>query len=958
MTDVLPRIQRALADAYAVEREIGQGGMATVFLASDLKHKRPVAIKVLRPELAASLGSERFLREIELSAGLQHPHIVPVYDSGEADGFLYYVMPFVDGESLRARLDREGALPVEEAVRLVREAASALAYAHGHGIVHRDIKPDNIMLSGGHAVVADFGIARAIDAATGGAHLTGAGLAIGTPAYMSPEQATASKDIGERSDEYSLACVLYECLTGTAPFAGESAASVITKTVTAARPHPRSRRKEIPAPLDQAVVRAMAKEPGDRFPTVAAFAEALAGAGGRGPLSRIPAWGLVAAGIAALIVLGGGGWWLGSRAGESPVAEGAERIAVLPFSTSGAGMELMGEGMVDLLSTNLNAVGVLQTVDPRAVLKRWSATGHGGGADLQDAMTIARELDAGSFLVGSVVSTGPTVRLTAQLYNTAGQPMGQAQVDGSSDSVLALVDDLSLALMREIWQSEEPLPSLRVGALTTHSVAAMRAYLEGEQYYRRSQWDSARVSFERAAGDDSTFALAFFRLATTLGWQGGFGGSGGRAAIAQALEHVDRLPIRERTLVRAYDLFLERDPAATDTLRAYVARYPDDVDGWYQLGESIYHRRELDAPSPDAMLSPFDRVLAIDSTLTPAAIHPLEIALEYREEARFDRYLALYAASTDSIDAAPWRMARASAWATDADTTGLEPLFRENAGAAWSTFVSMARDPAMTGDRLFDRVWGAPQTTGERDNLALQLEAGRAFALAGLGRLREAVTIADSLREASSDLAVLAALQPVLTGVAPADYRPRLLEPFLNSPPNNLPLRFWQSIYALQVGDTAKARRLVDAGLAQDSTGANAKVRGLLIGARGWLTIARGDTAAGVREIRTALDRVSSLGGPMTAPLRWELALTLASRPVTRAEGIRRLRYGFDQDASYLPLTFYALGKAYEAAGEREHAAEAYGQFVRLWDHPDSTVAGRLDDVRRALVDLTREPRQ
>ncbi|HEX9218737.1 MAG TPA: serine/threonine-protein kinase, partial [Gemmatimonadales bacterium] len=218
-------MRAALADRYTIERELGHGGMATVYLAQDLKHHRKVAIKVLEPELAAALGPERFLREIEIAAGLNHPHILPLYDSGEAATSLYYVMPYVEGETLRDRLKREGQLPLEDAVRITREVADALSYAHSHDVVHRDIKPENILFQAAHAVVSDFGIARAITAAAG-ASLTATGIAIGTPGYMSPEQGAASARVDERSDIYSLGCVLYEMLAGEPPFTGPSAESI------------------------------------------------------------------------------------------------------------------------------------------------------------------------------------------------------------------------------------------------------------------------------------------------------------------------------------------------------------------------------------------------------------------------------------------------------------------------------------------------------------------------------------------------------------------------------------------------------------------------------------------------------------------------------------------------------------------------------------------------------------
>src|SRR5690606_10466500 len=233
--DPIERLNRALDGHYRIERQVGQGGMATVYLAEDLKHRRQVAIKVLRPELSATLGTERFLREIELAAKLQHPHIVPVYDSGSADEMLYYVMPYIEGESLRDLMRREGPLPLDRAAEIIREAASGLGYAHDHGIVHRDVKPENIMLRGAHAAVTDFGIARAIDASRAESNLTGSGMAIGTPAYMSPEQATAD-NVDARSDQYALACVFYELVTGKQAFSGPTMQAMLTSILTGPRP--------------------------------------------------------------------------------------------------------------------------------------------------------------------------------------------------------------------------------------------------------------------------------------------------------------------------------------------------------------------------------------------------------------------------------------------------------------------------------------------------------------------------------------------------------------------------------------------------------------------------------------------------------------------------------------------------------------------------------------------------
>ena len=271
MSEALFRLKPALSDRYRIERELGAGGMATVFRAHDLRHDRDVAIKVLHPDLAAMLGAQRFLAEITTTAKLQHPHILPLLDSGEADGLLFYVMPVVDGESLRARLTRETQLPIDEAIRITREVASALDYSHRHGVVHRDIKPENILLHDGSALVADFGIALAVQQA-GGARMTATGLSLGTPQYMSPEQATAEKEITARSDVYSLAAVLYEMLAGHPPHTGASAQQIIMKIVAEDAAPVTNERKSVPAHIAATLGKALEKLPADRFASAADFA--------------------------------------------------------------------------------------------------------------------------------------------------------------------------------------------------------------------------------------------------------------------------------------------------------------------------------------------------------------------------------------------------------------------------------------------------------------------------------------------------------------------------------------------------------------------------------------------------------------------------------------------------------------------------------------------------------------
>jgi serine/threonine-protein kinase len=323
-TAPVDQLRSALADRYRLERELGQGGMATVYLAHDLRHERKVAIKVLRPELAAVIGAERFVREIRTVAALQHPHILGLIDSGEVSGTAYYVMPFVEGESLRDRLVREKQLPIGDAVRIAKEVASALDYAHRHGVIHRDIKPENILLHDGQALVADFGIALAVSQA-GGTRMTETGMSLGTPHYMSPEQAMGEREITARSDVYALGCVTYEMLTGDPPFTGSTAQAIVAKVMTDEPMPPRRHRKTVPESVEAAVLTALEKLPADRFPSAAAFAEALTstatvplrvGAGARGVPTRrwLADWRSWAAlAVAAGSLAGTGALWVRGR---------------------------------------------------------------------------------------------------------------------------------------------------------------------------------------------------------------------------------------------------------------------------------------------------------------------------------------------------------------------------------------------------------------------------------------------------------------------------------------------------------------------------------------------------------------------------------------------------------------------------------------------------------------------
>jgi serine/threonine-protein kinase len=522
----LERLSAALGDRYRAERELGRGGMATVFLAHDLRHDREVALKVLHPELAASVGSERFDREIKVSAKLHHPHILSLYDSGAAGELLYYVMPYVEGESLRNRIDREKMLAVDDALGITLEVADALGYAHMLGIVHRDIKPENILLSGGHALVADFGIARAVHAAEEH-RLTQTGTAVGTPLYMSPEQALGD-EVGPSSDLYSLACVAYEMLTGQPPFTGANARAIMARHTMEAVPSLRLVRDAVPEEVEEALLWALSKVPADRPRTAAQFAEALGtplGAtatrratrsrttaaarvsGARAALRRRRSFRAGLAGAAALVVAAAawGLWPRGGAAAGGAAAEGLDphRVGVLYFEDQSPGGDLayLADGLTEGLITALSEVREL-----RVVSRSGAAQVRGGELP---ADSVARLLGAGTLVRGSIEPEGDQVRVTVRLVEGgSGAEFQRASFRLPLDDPLGLEEQLArhaAALVRARLGQEIRLREQRMG---TRNVDAWVLLQRAER--SRKQLDSA------AAGGDPAQFERLYLIADSL----------------------------------------------------------------------------------------------------------------------------------------------------------------------------------------------------------------------------------------------------------------------------------------------------------------------------------------------------------------------------------------------------------------------------------------------------------
>ncbi|MEP7226328.1 MAG: serine/threonine-protein kinase [Gemmatimonadales bacterium] len=962
MSDIPQALAAALSDRYVVEREIGAGGMATVFLARDLRHKRLVALKVVRPELGGREGVERFLREIELAARLQHPNILPVFDSGVVDDGAgspvpWFVMPYVEGETLRQLLQREGRLPVDAALTLAGEVADALAYAHGKGVVHRDIKPENILLSGGHAVVADFGVAKALEQGTasspsaGATRLTRAGMAMGTPQYMSPEQATGDEVVDARADQYSLAAVLYEMLAGETPFVGATAQTVIAKSLTAPRPHVSRVRAGVPPALDGVVLKALALEPAGRYPDMASMRLALRAAGATsspGMRRRL----VLAGGLAAL--LAGGSVWLATRPPRKSVASAAEVLAVLPFRTSGSGVEFLSEGMMDLLATNLRGVAGIKAVDPRAVLREWGRDGETGSDDLTRALRVGRELNAGSVVLGSAVSTGGKMRVVADLYSIDGERLGRAQVDGPADSVLNVVDRLSLELLRDVWRSKEPIPNLRLASLTTDSIEALRSYLQGERYYRRLDWDSALGAYTRAVEADSTFALAHLRRAQVFGWTSGYGNKEAHEAVAAAVRFAKRLPERDRRLLAGFLLFDEGKPAAIDSLRAFVSQYPGDVEGWYLLGESMFHIQAYRPSPPESVTAVFDSVLRRDSTLFPALLHPLDLALLYRDSVRFNHYFPSFARTAPPPKVSAMRTAAALIWGPQpTDKAILAGLAEQASWIINAVFSSYQRADA-TSDTVLKLFTEVQDVTPRSPQLLGRALAARSQVLAGTGRWREAHVLLDSLRAIDPGKASGIQAWASVLGLTPSSANPFLDSVVKAMPPGPEAVYASAMLHVIR-GQVSEGRRLLARTLGgRDSASIPTPIRGLMIAGDGWAALLQGDSLGGIRRMRVGLD-LSAAPNEESAFPRLQFALALAARPATRDEGIRWLRYGFETLPLYKPLTLLALGHAYEAGGQRDSAAVAYGRFLRLWDKADPELQGRVREAKDAVQELTRE---
>ena len=609
-------LSRALEGHYLLEHELGRGGMATVYLARDLKHDRPVALKALHPQLAQVLGPERFLREIRLCARLQHPNILAVHDSGNADGQLWFTMPYVEGETLRSRLLREKQLPIAEALRITCEVADALHYAHQHGVIHRDIKPENILLTGSpthgpgsagayHALVADFGIARALSPGSD-ERLTESGISLGTPQYMSPEQATAERELDPRTDVYSLGCVLYEILTGEPPYTGPTAQAVLAKRLSEPVPHLRTSR-DVPPAIERAVTKALARSPADRFTTAAEFAAALqmdrlrGGTGGADTLAtsrpRRPLVRPVALALTLLLLALGG--YVALRQAKPGAAARLASAAVLPFVdlSPQKDQEYFSDGLTEELITSLSQVPGL-----RVAARTSSFQFKGRSPDVHE---VGRKLDVGAVLEGSVRKSGNRLRISTQLISVKdGYQLWSESYDRDLADVFAVQEDIARSIVAALRVHLAPARDSALAARPTKDLQAYDLYLKGRFAWNQRTGPALREAvryLEDAVARDSTFPRAWAGLADAYILVVPYGGGGSlagtwrkaQAAATKALA-LDRTSAEAHTSLAYGTMIYGWDwPAAEESFLRAIAADPNYPTGHHWYGDFLAGRGRL-----------------------------------------------------------------------------------------------------------------------------------------------------------------------------------------------------------------------------------------------------------------------------------------------------------------------------------------------------------------------------
>ena len=968
---MLDRLRTALADRYLLERELRGGAMSRVFVAEETSLGRKVVIKVLPPDLAATMSVDRFRREIHLAASLQHPHIVPLLAAGEADDLLFYSMPLVEGESLQARLARDGELPVPEALRILRDVADALSYAHRHGVVHRDIKPANVLLADGHALVTDFGVAKALDQSLHSS-LTATGLALGTPAYMAPEQAAADPHADQRADVYALGVLGYEILTGRPPFTGPTAQAVVAAHMAQPPPPLATLRPAVPPALAALVMRCLEKRPADRWQSAGELLHALESfstpADGvattiTAPIPRPPtarrAPVVLLALVAGLTAVVAG--WLIARHSRGTAPLDANLVAVAPFDVPDSRLSLWREGLVDLLSRNLDGAGPVRSVPSTTVIRRWT-----GRADQPSAAALGQRTGAGLVVFGSLIGAGPdSARLTATAFDVAeDRPLAEIELRDATDRMDRLADSLTLRLLRELGRTRR-IGVFRATAMGSTSLPALKAFLRGEQWFRRASWDSAFAAYDEAIALDSTFALALWRSSKVLGWWrlSDDSASVARAIRAGGLTH--GLAPRDSLLLTFDSLLAEVDATVPrvrwPALRRLHAvsqeltrRYPDDYESWYALGEARYHWGSRVGVSPREVLQAFDRAIQADPSFGPSYIHAVPLGLMLDGPEAGHRYATQYLALQP----------------TDASAAGIRLADRLMQGAGGPQEVErLLREASPTALRDARSALGPfADSTEWAVVLARALAAAPEGDAAWLGRAERRRLVDISLlyrghvREATKDLfqnpvslpihLVEAALVgTVLPDTADRVFRRILAGERLVGVTATLP-------YWLTRGDSAAMRQI---GRRSDSIARAAPSevdRNIAAytaqAVPAYLALLRHDTTSALRQLEALPDSLC----PMCYFEQMTLGRLLAARQEDKKAAALLNQWLIDLTLPSVVLLALERGRVAERMGEREKAIQSYHYVADVWQHADPELQPYATEAREGLRRLTSESRR
>jgi serine/threonine protein kinase len=957
----------ALSNRYRIERELGRGGMATVYLAHDLQHDRPIALKVLRPELAAALGPDRFLQEIRTAARLQHPHILPVFDSGNAGGLLWYSMPFVEGESLRQRLHREKQLPIEDALRLADQVLSALAYAHSHAVIHRDIKPENILLDGDQAVIADLGIACAVGA-TSTERLTETGFAVGTPAYMSPEQAAGERDLDRRSDVYSVGTVLYEALAGEPPFTGPTAQALIARRLTEAPRSLRMTREAVPAAVEQAIMKALSRAPADRHESATAFSRALQLPASGKTEERTPArinLKPIAATLAVLVGLLVVAGLVRSRS-RTPSTLDASLIAVAPFDILDPKLQLWHEGLVDLLSRNLDGAGPLRTVSPTVVVRRWS-----GRADPASAGELGHHTGAGLALYGSLLESGnDSVRLRATLLDVArGTALQEWELGERADRIDKLTDSLTLQVLRGLGRTRR-IGSIRLTGFGAISMPALKAFLQGEQFLRHTDWDSALAYYQRAIDVDSTFAPALRRASTALGWLRTGHDSLSNAYALRAGVNNHGLPMRDSMFIAADSVFASLLTAGPLGIRAdstwgirlhqffgmlqqITARYPNDPEAWSLQGEADNHLGPLVGRSETDMLQSFDRAIALDSAFAPSYIHQIETAAISGPDA-VRRYLRPFLQLTENDPNSDGARLVQVLLDSNPGPADLRKLFeRVSDQGLFDAYLVLSHLPDTT-EHIVSLARFMARRPLSVPPLDTPLAISRAFAraLMSRGHMQAGARDFPSPNEGEIPLFIEAALLGgVGSDTAAHAFRQRLVGPVDASLVDAFP---WWAAQRDTVSLHAAENKADSLARGSNNPLVRSQARYGSRSAAAYLVLTRHDTTTAIRDF-LALPRD-------LCPACYLDRLTLAQLLVDqgRDQEAWSIVGAAHPSASLAPFPSQVLwmllrGRVAERRGDRELAAQAYAWVAGMWRNPDPQLRPYLTEAREGLSRLSAE---